>query len=386
MKEVMKHWYTRWGLVFALLLRLALNGAAQNANYLFASFTVFVVSDAVTLRVNWRNVLRQKAEWYGSEEAAQIADNVLLYQRHNGGWDKNIDMAVPLAPAERAKILADKGAPYATIDNGATVTQLHYLAKVFNATQQAKYKDAFLKGVDYLLAAQYANGGWPQYYPLRKGYYTHITYNDNAMIGVMELLRALAKRDAAFAFVDEARRAKAEQAIAKGLDVILKTQVVVKGQKTVWCAQHDETTLAPAPARSYEKISLSGSESVGIVRYLMSIENPTPEIRAAINAAVAWFEQAKLTGIKVVEQRDESFPRGFDRVVIKDEKAPPLWARFYDLQTNRPIFCGRDGIIKSTLAEIEHERRVGYSWYTNAPAELLLQTYPAWQAKQTPKR
>jgi PelA/Pel-15E family pectate lyase len=156
----------------------------------------------------------------------------------------------------------------------------------------------------------------------------------------------------------------------------------VDGKKTVWCAQHDETTLAPAPARTYEKISLSGSESVGIVRYLMRLENPTPEISAAINAAVAWFGQAKLTGIKVIEQRDESFPRGFDRVVISDEKAAPLWARFYDIRTNRPIFCGRDGIIKSSLAQIEHERRVGYSWYTNAPAELLDNEYPAWQAKQ----
>ena len=350
--------------------------------------TVFAVSDAVMnkLRVSWRNALRQSADWYGGAEAMQIADNVLLYQCHNGGWDKNIDMAVPLTPAERAKILADKDAPYATIDNGATVTQLYYLAKVFTATQQSQYKDAFLKGVDYLLAAQYANGGWPQYYPLRKGYYTHITYNDNAMIGVMELLRAIAKKDATFTFVDEARRAKAERAIAKGLDIILKTQVVVNGKKTVWCAQHDEMTLVPAPARTYEKISLSGSESVGIVRYLMSLENPAPEIRTAINAAVAWFGQAKLTGIKVIEQRDASFPRGFDRVVVSDEKAPPLWARFYDIATNRPIFCGRDGIIKSTLAEIEHERRVGYSWYTNAPAELLQQAYPAWQAKQTLKR
>lgn len=350
--------------------------------------TVFAVSDAVMgkLRVSWRNALQQNADWYGGAEAMQIADNVLLYQRDNGGWDKNIDMTVPLAPAERAKILAEKDTPYSTIDNGATVTQLQYLAKVVAATKHEGIQAAFLKGVDYLLAAQYANGGWPQYYPLRKGYYTHITYNDNAMIGVLQLLRAIAQKNSTFAFVDEMRRAKAERAIAKGLDIILKTQVVVNGKKTVWCAQHDEVTFAPAPARTYEKISLSGSESVGIVRYLMSLENPTPTISAAINAAVAWFGQAKLTGIKVVEKRDDSFPRGVDRVVVNDEKAAPLWARFYDINTNRPIFCGRDGIIKSSLAEIEHERRVGYSWYSNAPAELLQKEYPAWQARQANSR
>ena len=202
------------------------------------------------------------------------------------------------------------------------------------------------------------------------------------MIGVMQLLRAMAQKQPAFAFVDEARRAKAERALTKGLDIILKTQVVVNGKKTVWCAQHNEVTLAPAPARTYEKISLSGSESVGIVRYLMSLENPTPQVIEAVNAAVAWVAQAKLTGIKVIEKPDASFPRGHDRVVVQDANAAPLWARFYDIGTNRPIFCGRDGIIKTSLAEIEHERRVGYSWYTNAPAELLSKEYPAWQAKQ----
>jgi PelA/Pel-15E family pectate lyase len=336
--------------------------------------------------IQWRDVLRQMPDWYGRSEAARIADNVLLYQRNNGGWDKNVDMAALLTPAERGQILAEKDTAHSTIDNGATVTQLHYLAKVFSATQQQPYKNAFLKGLDYLFAAQYANGGWPQYYPLRQGYYTHITYNDNAMIGVMQLLRAIAQKAPAFAFVDEVRRGKAERAIAKGLDIILKTQVVVNGQRTVWCAQHDETTLAPAPARAYEKISLSGSESVGIVRYLMSLESPTPPIRAAIEAAVAWFGRAQLTGIRVVEKPDTSLPKGFDRVVVADEKAAPLWARFYDITTNRPMFCGRDGIIKFMLAEIEHERRVGYSWYTNAPAELLSKEYPAWQAKQTRKR
>ena len=336
--------------------------------------------------IRWSNVLRQPATWYGSNEATAIADNVLLYQRHNGGWDKNIDMAVPLDVAKQAELNENKDAPYSTIDNGATVTQLHYLAKVFTTTKHDRFKDAFLKGFDYLLAAQYANGGWPQYYPLRKGYYTHITYNDNAMIGVMQLLRAVVAPEAAFVFVDKTRRAKAERALAKGLDAVLKTQVAVDGKKTVWCAQHDEVTLAPAAARAYEKISLSGSESVGIARYLMSLENPTPPVRAAIEAAVAWFERAKLTGLKVIEKPDASLPKGFDRLVVADEQAAPLWARFYDIATNRPIFCGRDGIIKFSLAEIEHERRVGYSWYSNAPAELLSKDYPAWQAKQAPKR
>ena len=332
--------------------------------------------------MKWGRALQQKAKWYGSDEALRIAENVLLYQRNNGGWTKNVDMAQDLSPGEKAQLLEDKDAAHSTIDNGATFTQLQFLAKVFNASKQEKYKTAFLNGLDYLLMAQYENGGWPQYFPLRKGYYTHITFNDDAMIGVMKLLREITKQNSDFSFVDEARRAKSAKAIEKGIEIILKTQLIVDGKKTVWCAQHDEVTLAPAPARAYEKISLSGAESVNIVRFLMDVKKPSPAIVEAIKSAVAWFEQSKILGIKIVDKADPAMPKGTDRVVVEDATAAPMWARFYDIKTNRPIFCGRDGIIKFTLAEIEHERRIGYRWYINNPADLLNREYPAWQAKR----
>jgi PelA/Pel-15E family pectate lyase len=346
--------------------------------------SVFTVSDQVLARllVAWKDCLDQKPGWYAGAEATRIADNVLLYQRDSGGWPKNIDMAVVLSEQAKAAIAKEKSADDSLIDNGATYTQMAYLARVFNATGQARFKDGFIKGLDYLLKAQYENGGWPQYYPRLTGYYKRITFNDDAMVGVMELLRGIARKDAAYPFVDDARRARAANAVARGIEVILKTQIVVNGKRTVWCAQHDEVTLAPAPARSYEHISLSGSESVGLARFLMSVENPDERIVEAVESAVAWFKESKLSGIKVIEKPDSSFPNGFDRIVVQDANARPLWARFYDISTGRPIFSGRDGVIKYSLAEIEHERRTGYGWYTSGPAELLEKDYPAWHAKR----
>jgi PelA/Pel-15E family pectate lyase len=201
------------------------------------------------------------------------------------------------------------------------------------------------------------------------------------MIGVMKLLRDVAAGKPNYAFVDDARRARAASAVEKGIECILKTQVVVNGRKTVWCAQHDEVTLAPAPARKYEVVSLSGGESVGIVRFLMSIKDPSPEVMDAIESAIAWFEQTQLNGIKWIEKADASQPGGVDRVVIKDPKAGPIWARFYELGTNRPVFVGRDAVVKYSVAEIEHERRVGYAWYVEEPEKLLKNDYPAWKDK-----
>jgi PelA/Pel-15E family pectate lyase len=309
--------------------------------------------------IAWTDAQKKPDEWFVSPEALRIADNVLLYQRNSGGWPKNIDMGKPLTDSDRDTLLRQKNNNDSTIDNSSTYTQLAYLARIYTAQHQERHREAFLKGLDYLLKAQYPNGGWPQFYPNLSGYYKHITFNDGAMIGVMKLLRDVAAAKPAYAFVDEARRATAAKAVEKGIECILKTQIVVNGKRTVWCAQHDEVTLAPAPARKYEVVSLSGGESVDVVRFLMSIKNPSPAVVEAIESAVAWFKQSELKR-----------PDGIS-----------VWARFYEIGSNRPIFVGRDGVVKYNLAEIDEERRNGYAWYVDEAATLLKKDYPAWVSK-----
>jgi PelA/Pel-15E family pectate lyase len=363
---------TRTGLLLLLLVAFAAHAAAQ-------------ADDKVNAPVKWRDALRQQSEWYAGAEALRVADNLLLFQREVGGWPKNIDMAAPLSEKERAELLKLKSVTgneaAATIDNGATFTQLEYLARVYTAQKQERHREAFNKGIDYLLAAQYENGGWPQYYPLREGYYTHITYNDNAMVGVLELLRDVARRKPVYTFVDDARRQKSEKAVERGVECILRTQVKVGGKLTVWGAQHDEVTLAPAPARKFEPVSLTSRESVAVTRFLMGVERPDARVVEAIESAVAWFKSSQLSVIRWVEKVDKSVPGGFERTVVKDPQAPPLWARFYELGTNRPVFEGRDGVVRYSVLEIEAERRNGYGWYSEEPLKLLNQDYPAWQKR-----
>ncbi|MHC4509428.1 MAG: pectate lyase [Planctomycetota bacterium] len=335
--------------------------------------------------IAWRQCLRQRAEFYAGDEAVRIADNVLLYQRDTGGWPKNIDMASVLSQRDKAKLRMAKNSKDSMLDNGATHTQMRYLARVYQATGLERFRDAFDKGLDYLLDAQYENGGWPQRYPDPAGYARHITFNDGAMIGAMRVLRDITDKRPPFVFVDERARQKAEAAVQKGIDCILKCQIVVAGSKTAWCAQHNEKTFAPSKARSYELPSISGAESVGIVRFLMSTERPSPRIVEAVQCAVVWFGEARLEGIRQVRRQDKSKPRGWDNVIVKDASAPAMWARFYDIGTNKPIFCSRDGIPKATLAEISYERRTGYSWLGYYAADLLAKDYPAWQKKWAPE-
>ena len=333
--------------------------------------------------VSWSDVFKQKPLWYQTDEAARIADQLLIYQKENGGFEKNIDMALMLTQKEKDALIAKRSdVSETTIDNRTTYPQVAYLGRVITASllkpsppaNLPKYKDAFNKGLDYLLASQYENGGFPQFYPLKKGYYTHITFNDDAMIGVLKLLREIAKKKEDYLFVDEGRRSKAEQAVAKALPLILKLQVVVNGKKTIWAAQYDENTLKPAAARKFEPVSLTAGESVGIIRFLMLDSKPSAEITDAIESAIDWYRKNKIDGIRWVRQNGEN-------TVVKDKTAPSIWARFYEIETMKPIFIGRDAIIKYDVTQIEAERRNGYAWYVSEPNELLNEDYPKWKAK-----
>ena len=335
-------------------------------------------------KVNWPTFAKNADDAFmGTAEAARVGDNLLFYQHETGGWPKNMRLQDPLTDNVRKKVdEMKKGKRYATIDNKGTTTEIIYLSRLYNATKDERYLDAVLRGFDYLFKAQYANGGWPQFFPLSKGYYTHITYNDDAMVNVLKVMRDAAKGKAPFTFLPDCVKAKAQASLDKGVDCILKTQVVQDGRKTVWCAQYDENTLQPADARAFELASLSGQESDDIVLFLMSLSKPSMEIRQCIEDAVAWFKKSKITGIQIEKYTNGDGKKDTRVVPCAQDDAPcdPLWARFYTIDDNRPFFCDRDGVKRYSLDEIGYERRNGYSWYNNDGMDVL-KRYETWRQK-----
>jgi PelA/Pel-15E family pectate lyase len=313
----------------------------------------------------WRVYAEKPEDWYKSGEGARIAENVLSHQSQQGDWPKNIDTSEKPYDGDRSRLVG-------TFDNGATVGEIRFLAKAYAVTGQTRYRDAFKKALDHVLAAQYPNGGWPQTFPPGKSYPRHITLNDNTMVNLLELVRDVARSDA-FGFVDRPRRSACERAFDVGIDCIVKCQVKAGGRPAVWCAQHDEKTLEPRGARTYELPSLSGSESAGVLLLLMSLEDPTADAIRAVHAGARWFEASRLTGIRQVMVDG-------NKVIVQDRNAPPLWARFYEIDTNRPFFCGRDGVKKYDMAEIEAERRNGYAWY-GTWGNSVAARYASWKEK-----
>ena len=323
---------------------------------------------------------------YAPAQVREIVTNILRFQRDNGGWPKDYDMTAILTEAQQAKVLATRSQRDTSFDNGNLHSQVAYLAQAFALTGEPAWRDACVRGLDFILSAQYPNGGFPQQYPRPKDFHAHITFNDGAMIGCLNVLQDAADGSPQFAWLDDDRRKRAKKGVQRGVECILRCQIHVDRSLTGWCQQHDEQTYEARPARTFELASLCPQDTTEIIRFLMRLEKPSTEMLQAMDAAVAWLAKVQLSGIRVekVKAPKEVFLRhtaDFDKVVVADPTAPALWARHYEIGTNRPIFAGRDGVKKYALAEIELERRTGTAWYGNWPQKLIDQDYPRWRKK-----
>ena len=297
----------------------------------------------------WSSYSKKDQSWWQGSEAAALADEMIAYQLSDGGWRKDMKNATTGSWNK------------STIDNNATWGQIRFLANVYNATGIQKYKTSCLKGLDLLLNGQYSNGGWPQVFNDAGTYHAHITYNDSAMVQVLNIMLEVSQKKGAFAWVDSNYQSKANNAVDKGIKCILNTQIKINGTLTAWGQQHDENTLAPAGARAYELPSVCTSESVGVVDFLRALpeSKQSADVIRSINAAVRWFDAVKIENKKFDWNSDKT-----DKV-LTTSNGSTIWARFYDLQNSKPLFSDRDGKAYTDVSQISLERRTGYSWYGN---------------------
>lgn len=326
---------------------------------------------------------------YNETEYEKIACNILLFQKNNGGWAKNYDMLAVLTEEQIRSVESSRHSINTTFDNGTTYSQTDYLAKVYAITGKQKYLDGFAKGINFILKAQYPNGGWPQYFPDTSGYRKYITFNDGAMTGIMIVLKKIVDKVTYYNFLDDALYTKVVESYKRGINCILNCQINHNGILTAWCQQHDQVDLSPRPARTFEPAAICNGESTSIVSLLMSVKNPDERIINSVQHAVKWFKESAIKGIKVIVVPADStdflyHTSSDDRVVVEDSLAPQIWTRFYKLDTLQPMFCTRAGRIVYSLSEVERERRTGYAWYIYDPQQII-NLYPEWQRKWCPE-
>ena len=337
--------------------------------------------------------LDRDAAWYATPEARHVADVIVSFQTPAGGWSKNQPRTgaprqpgQPYAADNVSKYLAadDFDTPHdphwnyvGTLDNDATITELRFLARVAGQAPDAEgqaWRASFLRGVRYLLAAQFPNGGWPQVWPLEGGYHDAITYNDDAVAEAASLLTDVSKGLGDYAFAPADLREQAGVAADRAVTCVLATQVVVGGKRTIWAQQHDALTLKPVAGRNFEPAELSTEESADLLVYLMSLPNPSPTLVAAVHAGADYLAANAIY--------DHAWSGGKDteggRRLTPKSGAGPIWARYYTAAANAPIFGDRDKTLHDDVNELTLERRNGYSWFNTSPKKAL-DAYAVWK-------
>lgn len=371
--------------VAAFVLTLLVCQPVALADSQAAPISLAAFSDGIK---HWQDRHGSDYARYRPQQVTEIADNLLLNQRVNGGWIENRDPARILDATEKAALVAEKAQSRGSFDNRNIYSQIEYLAAAFGQTRKAAYRDAAARGLDYALGQQVAScGGWPHTVPGTTGYHGYITIADEVTSGLLRLLRKVSAGAEPFGYIAAATRARAKAALDRGDECVLKLQVVQDGQLTGWAGQYDPLTLKPAQGRAFELPSIVSQETVEMLRYLMSIQRPTAEQVNAIESAVGWLRRSQINGVrleKVTLAKPVQYQyhvATFDYRLVNDTNASPLWARFYDLEDNSIVLANRDSVRVKDFSQIHPERRSGYAWFGTWPATLLNEEYPAWRVR-----
>ena len=264
-------------------------------------------------------------------EAAQAAAEALVRgQLDSGGWTQVIHFA-PVA-GRMGKYRKGNGGTWnaSSLDDGQTQSALEFLFTLDHALsfKNERIHEAAKYGLDALLKAQFANGGFPQVWTAPappqpivkagfpeydwktehrvKNYWDFYTLNDGLAGSVCHTLitaHNIYKED------------RIQAALIKLGDFLLLAQM--PAPQPAWCQQYSYE-MKPIWARKFEPPAIAGSESQDVMAALIRIAQHTGQNKyiETIPAAIAYFRQSLL-------------PDG-------------QMARFYELKTNKPLYMNAD--------------------------------------------
>lgn len=271
-----------------------------------------------------------------------VADLIVALQNEDGGFQVLPDNYEMSQKETGLGSMKDVSSVY----NCATTSELKYLAKYITANkpEDSKYQDAFVKGIKYLLTTQRDNGGWSMNPGSGSGFNANIEVGNKAMTEVLTLLSDIAilnNQDYVFARkamnVDEIK-----SAVEKGNDFIVKSQISNNNKKSGWATQYDKSGNVTM-GHTYERESVSSYTTKDVIDYLMTIHNPSQDIKDAVESAYSWLKDVKIADKEQKVVKDTSMNNGFDVYLVDGSGT---WASnyVYDKATDsyRPLYSDVD--------------------------------------------
>ena len=258
-------------------------------------------------------------------DAARDAARALVWgQRTVGGWDHRVDVSHLTADAETP--VRKKGR--CTFDDNITQAAIEFLIDIDGVLDEAWLTNGVELGLKFMRDSQFENGAWPQWYPLRGGYHDHYTFNDNSMNDCIKLMIKAHKVYGKDEYLRCARR---------GADFIILSQG--KDGQAGWAQQYSHD-MKPAKARSFEPAGICSAVTGRNIRTLVDVHLYTKDEKylAPVEKAVEWL--------------------------IKSQVRTNLWARLYEVGSNKPIYGDRTNPNKVIYDydKVSTREKTSYAW------------------------
>jgi len=240
------------------------------------------------------------------------------------GWDHRVDVA-HLTPDAKTPIRKEGRC---TFDDNITQGALKFLIEADSLIDEPWLTEGVELGIAFMIKSQFANGAWPQWYPLRGGYHDYYTFNDNTINDCIDLMLKAHK-----AYGKDEYLACAE----RGGDFIIASQL--PRPQAGWAQQYSHD-MKPAWARTFEPLGVCSAATARNMRTLVQLYIYTKDDKylAPIPAAIEWLDNSK----------------------IRDN----LWARLYEIKTNRPIYGDREdgNKVHYDYEKVSLKERTSYGW------------------------
>ena len=326
---------------------------------------------------------RTTGEKHLLEAAQETAACLISTQLVSGGWQNPLELDPQLRATHPYRANSPTSADskvkkeQSTLDDNKTQSCLTFLMRL---DAELEFKDAALHeavhyGLDALVKVQYPNGAWPQQFygppdaaqfPVLKASYPETwsrtfpkinyvgfyTFNDDTIADVVDLMLAAGET-----YGEPRYKAAAEKAGS----FIIAAQM--PEPQPGWAQQYDPA-MQPVWARKFEPPAISGGESQGILKILMNLYRATGDKKylEPIPRALAWLKRSKLADGQI--------------------------ARFYELQTNKPLYFTKDYVLTYDDSDMptHYGFKVGGGGLDRMQAEYEKLAAEGPPAKKPPKR